>query len=130
MAFHITTLYGGIFALLTVLLAAGVLRHRARTEISMLDGDDLELRRAMRVFGNFTEYVPIALIAILLLENTGVAAWAVHLAGGALVIGRLAHAQGMDAEKAATPGRFIGTVLTLLVLVGCGGWLIFSFFKG
>ncbi len=130
MAFHITTLYAGILAILTVMLAAGVLKHRARTEISLLDGGDLELRRAMRVFGNFTEYVPIALVAILLLENSGVAAWAVHLAGGALVIGRLAHAQGLDAEKAATAGRFIGTVLTLLVLLGCGGWLIYSFFTG
>ena len=129
MLFHITSLYVAILGLLAVVLAGGVIKHRIRSEKS-IGYDDETMHGAIRRFGNFTEYVPLALLVILMLENSGIASWAVHLAGGALVLGRVLHAIGLDPAKPATAGRFIGTNLTFLVLIVGSGYLIFSFIAG
>ena len=129
MPFHITSLYVGLLAILAIILAGGVLKHRIRSELSV-GYDNEAMHGAIRRFGNFTEYVPIALMVILMLENSGIASWALHLAGGALVLGRVLHAWGLDPAKPATAGRFIGTNLTFLVLLVGGGYLIYSFVAG
>jgi len=127
MIIQITSLYAGIFAIMTVVLAIGVIRQRGRKQVSVGDAGDPELQTAMRKFGNFTEYVPIALIAILLLENQGAPGWAVHAAGTAMLVGRVLHALGLDATKGPTFGRFTGTLLTFITLLVTGIWLIYGF---
>ena len=129
MAYQITALYVGILAIFAVVLAFGVIKHRARSELS-IGHDNEAMHGAIRRFGNFTEYVPLALIVIIMVESTGAPAWAVHTLGAGLVAGRILHAIGLDAAKAATLPRFLGTVMTFLVLLAGGVWLIYSFTGG
>ena len=66
---------------------------------------------AVRCFGNFAEYVPLALVLIAVLELNGGSATALHTLGVALVAGRAIHPFGLDAEKPITVGGVVGQSL-------------------
>jgi hypothetical protein len=110
-------LYIGLAALLLLVLSINVMRLRYRYEIGIGDGGHEELARAIRIQGNFIEYVPIALLLLLCIDLVGHAKWIVHALGIALLIGRVAHAQGLSQSSMRSAGRAIGVVLTVLVLI-------------
>ncbi|MBE9108539.1 MAPEG family protein [Nodosilinea sp. LEGE 07298] len=83
--------------------------------------DDGLLQRKIRAFGNFVEYVPLALLFLVALEVVGTAHWLLWLLGMALTVGRVAHAWGVIATYGPSIGRAIGFFLTWFVyLVGAG----------
>ncbi|QQS14529.1 MAG: MAPEG family protein [Rhodospirillales bacterium] len=114
---HISAFYGALLAFICVGLAVSVIRHRQRSKVGIGDGGDAGLQRAIRVFGNFAEYAPLALILIALVELCGAPRVAVHIYGAVLVVGRLAHAQGLSGNPGESPGRLAGMVLTFGVLL-------------
>ena len=60
-------LWSGLLGLLYLVLAGWVVRHRYRAKVGIGDGGDPALARAVRVHGNFAEYVPLTLVLLLLL---------------------------------------------------------------
>ena len=110
-------LYIGLAALLLMVLSVNVMRLRGRYKVGIGDGGHEELARAIRVQGNFIEYVPIALLLLLCVDLVGHAKWIVHALGIALLVGRVAHAQGLSQSSMASTGRAIGVLLTFLVLI-------------
>ncbi|WP_036487534.1 MAPEG family protein [Myxosarcina sp. GI1] len=89
--------------------------------------DDGVLQRKVRAFGNFMEYVPLALLLIILLELVGSPAWLLWLLGIVLTIARIAHAWGVIGIYGASPFRAIGFFLTWLVyLLGAAACLFYS----
>lgn len=112
----ITALYAGPLALLAIVLAFNVSKMRVKHKVGMGDGGVPELIQAMRVQGNFTEYAPLGLMLILLVELLAFPAFAVHGLGLALVLGRLAHAIGFARNPGRSLGRFLGMILTWGVL--------------
>ena len=64
----VTPLYAGLLGLMLLVLSALVSRQRLRHKVSIGDGDVPSVRAAMRVQANFVEYVPLALILLVLLE--------------------------------------------------------------
>jgi len=93
------------------------------TQKTMLtkSSDDGVLQRKVRAYGNFTEYVPLALLFILTLELMGAERWLLWFLGSVLAIARIAHAQGLMKTYGPSPGRAIGFFLTWLVyLIGIG----------
>jgi len=124
----ITTLYAGILGLISIALAAKAGALRGRTKISIGDGGNQELLLAIRRHGNFTEYVPLSLILIALLEMNGVQALAVHALGATLVVSRVAHAVGLKADTVAGAGRAIGAGGSVLVIAVASIWAIVTFF--
>jgi len=117
MPFPITALYAGIAALLLVALSMRVIFARSRAGVEIGDGGDPGLTRRIRSQANFVEYVPVALVLIAVVEANGAADWLVHGLGGALIVGRLAHAVGFVAAPGRNRGRAAGMVLTYLVLI-------------
>jgi len=85
------------------------------------DGDDLILRRRIRAFGNFIEYVPVGLLMLVLLEYNGAAAGLVWLVGISLLVGRLVHAVGMLTSEHPVP-RMLGMMATYVSLVVPALW--------
>ena len=86
------------------------------------DGDNIELRSAIRAHANFIEYVPIIALMVAMLEMSGMAAMRVHLLMGALLVSRLLHPLGMYAAPGTLQfhiGRVGGIMLTLAVLIAC-----------
>lgn len=111
----ITAIFTGLLALMLVAISVRVTVLRARKKIDFFDGGDPELGRALRVQGNFIEYVPMTLGLMGLVEWMGVPPWLVYLLGIALVIGRIAHAWGLYAH--ALPPRATGATINWIVLV-------------
>lgn len=115
----ITPFYAAILGIIYFLLSLRIPRLRMRYKVGLGDGDIPELRKAIRVHANFAEYVPLVLLLLLFVEQAGYSPWFVHLMGAVLVLARGLHAYGLTQSAAHSPGRFLGTVLTLSALVIC-----------
>lgn len=120
----ITGLYAGLSGLLLIVLYARVSQRRIATRIGVGTGGDIELEQRVRAHANFIETVPLALILLYLVEQSGVSPTYVHAFGAALVLARLGHAQGMSMTTGRSAGRFYGSIVTLLVLAGLSMTLI------
>ncbi|NIP17792.1 MAG: glutathione metabolism protein [Xanthomonadales bacterium] len=118
MEFPVTTIYAAFLGLLLVYLSDQVSRHRKRLGVSLGDGAQEALQRAVRAQGNFVEYTPFGLLLLLLLETEVTDLWLLHLLGVMLLLGRVLHAYGMARPDAALNGRYWGTALTWLMIVG------------
>jgi uncharacterized membrane protein YecN with MAPEG domain len=125
----VTTLYASLCALLLLGLSYRVVRFRQTLGVNLGTDDKPELERAIRVQGNFVEYVPTILLLLLLAELNHVTPWILHLAGAMLFIGRVLHAWGLSEKRGTSPGRYYGTLFTWLTLLGlAAGNLLLLFF--
>ncbi|WP_404355653.1 MAPEG family protein [Methylotuvimicrobium sp. KM1] len=80
------------------------------------DGGEPELQAAIRAQGNATEYIPISLILLVLLELSGAHAALVHSGGIAVLVGRILHARGLLTESLRY--RILGMQVTIFTLIG------------
>jgi uncharacterized protein len=113
----VTAFYAGLLGLVGLALAVLVVRGRLIHKVGLGTGGKAEMERPVRVFGNFTEYVPLILVLLALGESLGAPRWAVHAIGAGLLVGRFFHAWGLSRASGTSAGRFIGTNLTWLALV-------------
>ena len=127
-----TALYAGICAFMLIGLALRVIRRRYQAKIGLLDGGDAMLQRHIRVHGNFTEYVPAALLLMAIIEVNGAPWWVIHPLGIALAGGRISHAVGLRGSTGASRPRVVGMMATFSVLAISGliaiGQFVWSLF--
>ncbi len=109
-------LWAGLLALLYLALAVPIARARMRERVPLGDGGNTRLRQAIRVHGNFGEYVPIALILMTLAAMAGWGALYLHALGGTLFLARIFHAVGLSCSERESVGRFVGTLFTWIVI--------------
>ena len=114
----VTAFYASVLAFIYLYITALVIIHRRSNRIGVGDGGDETLQRLIRVHGNFSEYVPLTLILLAILEISTEIPWLIHVFGTALVIGRVLHAYGLRHSVGATWQRLVGMMLTLLTLFG------------
>lgn len=124
---RITGLYAALLALITLGLAVRVMLLRRRTSIGLGDGGNRDVACAVRTHGNATEYVPLALILLLVLELNQTLPTLLHVFGIVLVVARLAHAMGLSRSPGYSAGRAIGAALTLLVIAAMALMLIWQY---
>ena len=111
-----TTLCLGAGALLiNFWLAMRCGKARAANKISIGDGGNDLLMRRMRAQANFIEQVPLTLILIAAVELAGKGTWWLAPAGGVFLLGRIAHAIGMESDDGFKPGRPIGMFTGMLL---------------
>lgn len=113
----LTGLYAALCALIVLGLALRVIVLRWSTKTGLGDGGDRRLARAIRVHGNAIEYVPLALVLMLVAELGGASGALLNACGVALVAARLAHAFGLTRSAGASAGRMLGTTVTFAVIV-------------
>jgi uncharacterized membrane protein YecN with MAPEG domain len=123
----ITLLYAGLCALLVLFLAMRVISFRMKARIGIGDGGDNELHRRVRVHANAVEYLPLALILLGGMELNGYPNAVIHAFGATLLVSRLLHAWGLSRKSGASPGRFLGTLLTLLLMIAMSLFAIAGF---
>ena len=111
----VTSVWIAWFAINLVLLSVPVALHRKRSRTSLGDGGDAALQRRVRAQGNFTEYVPMALLVIGGVEAAGYEPWVVWSLGGLMAAGRVLHAWGILGER--LPPRVFGMIATFLTLL-------------
>jgi len=129
MSFTITPLYAALCGLLLIFLSMRVAPMRKRLAVGLGTGNHSELEQAVRAHGNFTEYVPLALILLAFTEAGGAAALMLHLTGGALVTARVLHAFGLNQSAGVSIGRFAGTSITWLVIIVLSVYNIVDFIR-
>jgi uncharacterized membrane protein YecN with MAPEG domain len=110
----VTSVWIAVFAIALFLLSFPVALHRKRSRTSLGDGGDAALQRRVRAQGNFTEYVPMALLVIGAVEAAGYDTLFVWSLGGLMSVGRFLHAWGI--LGGTLPPRAAGMIATFLVL--------------
>ena len=120
----ITLTMAAAAALLNLWLALRVGRVRIGRKVMIGDGGDPVLHARMRAQANFVEYTPFVLVLIGALECSGYAATWLWVVGIVYMIGRLAHGLGMDGGAFGI-GRMIGTLTSMLTLLGLSGYAIY-----
>jgi uncharacterized membrane protein YecN with MAPEG domain len=120
----ITALYGALNAILNVLLAERVTRMRKVHKTSIGQGDAEPLLVAIRAHANNAEFVPLAIVMMLLVELCGGSHMYLHITGGLLFVARIAHAVGLP-RPAPNPFRFSGVAITLTAIVANAGYVLY-----
>jgi uncharacterized protein len=116
--------YAALLGLVYVYLALRVIKARYRVKAALGTAGDAGLERAVRVHGNFAEYVPFALLLILLVGLTGWGVWAVRGLGALLLAARLLHAYGVSQEAENYAYRKFGMIATFTVFGVCAVLLL------
>jgi uncharacterized membrane protein YecN with MAPEG domain len=124
----VTALYGALNALFNILLAFRVTRVRDKHHVSLGAGEAPEMLVAIRAHANNAEYVPLALVLLLVTELCGGASMWLHAFGGGLLLARVAHAVGLP-RKAPNPLRWGGTALTFTGIAVNAGYLLYLRFS-
>jgi len=122
---HAAALWAGLHIVLLLVLSLLVVRQRQKHKVALGDEGVPELAQAIRAFGNATEYVPAALIGIVVLALVQAPPLAIHVAGLLLFAGRAMHAVGLSNSGGTSFPRAIGIVLTWLAYVFLGAALLF-----
>ncbi|RAU22497.1 glutathione metabolism protein [Paramagnetospirillum kuznetsovii] len=118
MAPKIVASYALVLAVMFVVLTVRVVKQRYRAKMSLGDGGDETLQRAIRVHGNFAEFVPFCVVLIALAEMNGSPSWSIHVLGSVLILARLSHAYGITQGMAGMTFRKYGMIGTFIVLLG------------
>ncbi len=124
MTLAITSLYAAILALLYVVLACLVIRHRFKFRVGLGTGKEPQLLQTVRMHGNFAEYVPFLLILIALLELQQSPAWQLHLVAALTLTGRVLHAIGLWRSAGTSVPRFFGMISTFAALIAGAVFLL------
>lgn len=115
---RVTLLYGGLLAIWFLVLSIRVVMGRAGPgKPGLGDGGDPLMLRRIRGHANFAEYVPLILVLIGMLEQSGLPAWQVHAMGATLLLGRLLHGYAFAFTANHVFGRSAGIVLTFATLL-------------
>lgn len=124
---QVAGVYVAVNIILLVYLAFRVVQRRLRGKVSVGDGGDENLALAIRVHGNASEYVPAAMIGLVVLVMLQAGSLLLHICGGAFTAGRLLHAFGFS--KGILPGRQIGMLLTWLSMLSIAGLILWKAFS-
>jgi len=113
----ITALYASLLALLFLALSFNIIRLRFKLKVGVGDGGEKTLTKAIRAHGNFSEYIPLALILLASYELSGADALWLHILGATLFVGRILHAIGLSKSIGTSMPRFIGMISIFVVLL-------------
>jgi hypothetical protein len=104
-------------AILNIWLMIRIGTIRRAAGINVGDGGSEPLQRRMRAQANFIENTPLVLLLVAAIELAAAGgAWLQYVAA-LYIIGRIAHAFGMDGGSKEV-GRMAGTLITMLTLLG------------
>ncbi len=120
---EVTALFAGLMLLLQLIFGAIVSANRGKLGIALGDGGNHKLLQHIRVHGNFSEYVPMILIAMAIAELAGTSSGLLWLGGATLLVSRLVHAAATHGVGGAV-GVGIGAGLNYLLLGVWGLYLI------
>lgn len=111
--------YAAILALFYIFLSARVIRSRVTERVKIGTGGNRMVERRMRIHANFAEYVPLAVILLIVMEMQGRASWWLHLLCIVLVVARIGHVVALWKDEEIFPLR-VATVSATFVVIAAG----------
>ncbi len=109
----VTLVTACVAGLMLIWLSVRVIRLRVKGEVLIGDGNSDELLFRIRTQANFSEYVPLFLILLGLVENAGGLTNVLMVLAGLFIVARVLHVLGMGADANLT-FRQLGMVGTFL----------------
>jgi hypothetical protein len=109
-------LWIGLNVLFLIYVSMRVGQARMKNKVSLGDGGNDAMVRAIRTQGNYVEYAPAALLGLFALAQLGAGATVIHALGAAFLVARVAHLLGLGLGVWPA-GRFVGTLGTMLTLL-------------
>ncbi|MEH6701272.1 MAPEG family protein [Parasphingorhabdus sp.] len=124
MILPITLTIAGAAALINIWLMIRVGQVRSSEKVSIGDGGNENVIRRMRAHSNYIESAPFVVLLVAAIEMASATSptW-LWVLSGVYLLGRVAHGIGMDDGKFGK-GRMIGTLITMLTLLGLGVYAI------
>ena len=123
----ITPIYASILTLILIILSLRVAGFRMGFKLGFGHDDRDIMIRAIRTHGNFTEYIPFALLNMIILELQGFSNF-VHVVGLLIIIGRILISIGISTNILIgkfSPFRQLGMMSTVTGLgFGCVGMFL------
>lgn len=92
MPLSVTPLYAAPMVLLFIALSARVIVYRRGNKIPLGNSGNPVLLSRIRAQGNCAEYMPFALLLLLMAELSGPPGLGLHIAASSFVVGRIVHA--------------------------------------
>lgn len=126
MSVPITTFYAAILGIFFIFLSIRTIHVRRKLKIIIGDAGNNELQRIIRAHANFSEYVPIGMFLILLVEIGDGYAPFIHFLGLCLIIGRLLHAFGVSRSNENFKFRVLGMSLTFTTIMVSSLYLLYA----
>ena len=117
MALEITLIFVAVFVLFQVVITNLVGFARIKNEVHFYDDGDIDLRRRQRAHANFTETVPITLLAMAGAEMLGTSPTLLWAGGLILLIGRMWHYYVIRTVGWSN-GRAASMILTFIAMTG------------
>lgn len=124
----VAPIYVALSVLLVLILTIRVILLRRDRKVGLGDGGDSQVACAIRAHANALEVLPLALLMLVLFEIGGAHSYAVHAYGAALLFARLWHGVGLSGSPGVSAGRFYGTALTWMVMIGLATQLLLRAF--
>jgi uncharacterized membrane protein YecN with MAPEG domain len=118
-------LWVGLHLILLLVLSVLAVGQRRKHRVALGDEGIPELTRALRAFGNASEYIPAGLAALAVMAAVEAPPLAIHITGFLLLSGRVLHAIGLSNSGEATLLRSVGVVLTWVSYVFAAVALLF-----
>jgi uncharacterized membrane protein YecN with MAPEG domain len=116
MALQATLFYSGILGCLYIYLSIEVTKLRLTHDVHLGDGGHKDLFKAIRIHGNFSEYVPFTLFLLFLCELIGGRPWMIHTLSLTFIAARILHIIGLRKAEGPSIYRFLGSTLTWCVI--------------
>lgn len=118
---EITPIYAGLTGVLMAALSIRVGLLRGKHQVGLGDGGHADLALGIRRFGNLSEYAPMIMILMLLMEIKGTDTTVLHIYGTVFIILRLIHPvilfSDMPSPMWKKTGRFISAGGTALLMI-------------
>lgn len=124
---EITGLYAGLLGILFIVLSIKVIRLRLKFKVGIGDGDNQEIAKAIRIHGNFSEYIPLSLILLACYELNAGSVMMLHICGAAIFSGRVLHAIGISKSIGSSAYRKVGMLTVFISIIALGVANIYSF---
>ena len=109
----ITGFYISIFALAQIAMVVWIAKARYRDRVVLGTGGSDDLEKKSRVYGNFVEVVPTAVLLMLIAELGGAPLWGIHWMGALMILSRILHAIGLMRPPGYGPLRMAGMLLAM-----------------
>jgi uncharacterized membrane protein YecN with MAPEG domain len=120
MTYDVTAFFIAVFALAQIPATFFIGIRRVSTKILISDGGDQTLLRRIRAHGNFTETVPITLIAMAAADYAGASDMMLWAGGLALLSGRTVHYFIIALTDGSSLLRAAGMLLTFAAMLTFG----------
>lgn len=115
MILPITLVTACVAGLMLIWLSVRVISSRVKGDVLIGEGNSEDLLYKIRTHGNFSEYVPLFLITLGLVEGAGGNATALMAVAAVFLVARILHVLGMGSQANLT-FRQIGMVGTFLCI--------------